>query len=119
MRTPPPRDYLRFSNTTGILHKKAMWFIGGEVEQETSAPPPEKNPGSASENHYQCDVLTAHGSESFRNWLNRLISSECFCQLAVACWLLPFFSLNIASTLQCVDMKPMKIIVVFLTLFPV
>ena len=37
---PPPRDDLRFSNTTGIL--------GVEVEQETSAPPPKKNPGSAS-----------------------------------------------------------------------
>ena len=24
-----------------------MWFIGAEVEQETSAPPPKKNPGSA------------------------------------------------------------------------
>ena len=24
-----------------------MWFIGVEVEQETSAPPPQKNPGSA------------------------------------------------------------------------
>ena len=24
-----------------------MWFIGGEAEQETSAPPPKKNPGSA------------------------------------------------------------------------
>ena len=24
-----------------------MWFIGVEVEQETSAPPPEKNPASA------------------------------------------------------------------------
>ena len=24
-----------------------MWFIGVEVEQETSAPPPEKNPGSS------------------------------------------------------------------------
>ena len=23
-----------------------MWFIGDEVEQETSAPPPKKNPGS-------------------------------------------------------------------------
>ena len=23
-----------------------MWFIGVEVEQETSAPPPYKNPGS-------------------------------------------------------------------------
>ena len=44
---PPPRDDLRFSNTTGILPKKTMWFIGVEVEQETSAPPPNKNPGSA------------------------------------------------------------------------
>ena len=24
-----------------------MWFIGVEVEQETSAPPPKKHPGSA------------------------------------------------------------------------
>ena len=24
-----------------------MWFIGVEAEQETSAPPPKKNPGSA------------------------------------------------------------------------
>ena len=42
------RDDLRFSNTTGILQKKTtMWFIGVEVEQETSAPPPKKNPGTA------------------------------------------------------------------------
>ena len=27
--------------------KKTMWFIGVEVEQETSARPPKKNPGSA------------------------------------------------------------------------
>ena len=50
MRTPPPphpRDDLRFSNTAGILQKKTMWFIGVEVEQETSAPPPKKNRGSA------------------------------------------------------------------------
>ena len=39
---PPPRDDLRFSNTTGILQKKTMWFIGVEVEQETIAPPPKK-----------------------------------------------------------------------------
>ena len=44
---PPPRDDLRFSNTNGILPKIYMWFIGVEVEQETSAPPPQKNPGSA------------------------------------------------------------------------
>ena len=25
---PPPRDDLRFSNTTGILQKNTMWFIG-------------------------------------------------------------------------------------------
>ena len=40
---PPPWDDLRFSNTTGILQKKqTMWFIGLEVEQETSPPPPKK-----------------------------------------------------------------------------
>ena len=39
--TPPPRDDLQFSNTTGILQKKKNYvFIGVEVEQETSAPPP-------------------------------------------------------------------------------
>ena len=27
-----------------------MWFIGVEVEQETSAPPPKKYPGSAPAN---------------------------------------------------------------------
>ena len=43
---PLPWDDLRFSNTTGIL-QKTIWFIGVEVEQETSAAPPKKNPGSA------------------------------------------------------------------------
>ena len=33
-----------------VFCKKTMWFIGVEVEQETSAPPPKKNPGSAPEN---------------------------------------------------------------------
>ena len=35
-----------------------MWFIGVEVEQETSAPPPKKNPGSAPEGVYIniCDL---------------------------------------------------------------
>ena len=49
VRTPPPPDDLRFSNTTGILPKKTMWFIGVEEELETSAPPPGKNSGSALE----------------------------------------------------------------------
>ena len=48
MHPPPPEMTFVFSNTTGILpKKKPMWFIGVEVEQETSAPPPKKNPGSA------------------------------------------------------------------------
>ena len=52
---PPPRDDLRFSNTTGILPKiKTMWFIGVKVKQETSARPPKKNPGSATAS---CDVF--------------------------------------------------------------
>ena len=40
VRIPPPNWYSE-------KKKKAMWFIGVEVEQETSAPPPKKNPGSA------------------------------------------------------------------------
>ena len=35
-----------------------MWFIGVEVEQETSAPPPKKNPGSAPAKWYNyCNSL--------------------------------------------------------------
>ena len=37
-----------------------MWFIDVEVEQETSAPPPEKNPGSAPGTYLMsaaCEVL--------------------------------------------------------------
>ena len=34
---PAPRDDRRFSDTTGIVPKKTMWFIGVEVEQETMA----------------------------------------------------------------------------------
>ena len=41
---PPPWDDLRWYSAK----KKTMWFIGVEVEQETSALPPKKNPGSAS-----------------------------------------------------------------------
>ena len=47
---PPP---LPLEMTCGFViqlvfcKKKTMWFIGVEVEQETSAPPPKKNPGSA------------------------------------------------------------------------
>ena len=44
VRTPPEM-------TCGFLIQlvfcQTMWFIGVEVEQEKSAPPPKKNPGSA------------------------------------------------------------------------
>ena len=62
MHPPTPRDNLRFSDTTGTLQKKKLWFIGVEVEQETSAPPPKRNPGSAPEkchNNYHYNKLFA------------------------------------------------------------
>ena len=34
-----------------------MWFIGVEVEQETSAPPPKKNPGSAPDLVFQTRTI--------------------------------------------------------------
>ena len=40
-----------------------MWFIGVEVEQETSAPPPKKNPGSAPALVYCGLLLLGKGSE--------------------------------------------------------
>ena len=54
VRIPPPPEM-----TCGFLiqlvfckkkkKKKPMWLIGVELEQETSAPPPKKDPGSAPE----------------------------------------------------------------------
>ena len=44
-----------------------MWFIGVEVEQETSASPPKKNPGSAPVNVYAPTDVTQ--SESTKNAL--------------------------------------------------
>ena len=48
MHTPPEMT-CGFLIQLVFCKKKTMWFIGFEVEQETSAPPPEKNPGSAPE----------------------------------------------------------------------
>ena len=44
VRTPPE---MTCGFLIQLVFKKTMWFIGVEVEQETSAPPPKKNPGSA------------------------------------------------------------------------
>ena len=38
-----------------------MWFIGVEVEQETSAPPPKKNPGSAPAEIYTASLSCVSG----------------------------------------------------------
>ena len=43
----PPEMTCGFLIQLVFSKKKTMWFIGVEVEQETSAPPPKKNPGSA------------------------------------------------------------------------
>ena len=49
MRTPPPEMTCGFLIQLVLCQKKkkTMWFIGVEVEQETSAPPLKKNRGSA------------------------------------------------------------------------
>ena len=44
---PSPEMTCRFLIQLVFCKKKTMWFIGVEVEQETSAPPPKKYPGSA------------------------------------------------------------------------
>ena len=44
---PPPEMTCGFLIQLVFCKKKTMWFIGVEVEQETSAPPPKKNPRSA------------------------------------------------------------------------
>ena len=51
MRTPSSEITCGFLIQLVFCKKKTMWFIGVEVEQETSAPPPRKNPGSAPETY--------------------------------------------------------------------
>ena len=64
MRTPPPAMTCGFLIQLVFFEKKTMWFIGVEVEQETSAPPPKKNPGSAPVNTgNQPILLSAEGLE--------------------------------------------------------
>ena len=58
VRTPPPPEMTRgFLIQLVFCKKKTMWFIGVEVEQETSAPPPKKNPGSAPANRAKFERL--------------------------------------------------------------
>ena len=85
---PLPRDDLRFSNTTGILpkKKKTMWFIDVAVEQETSAPPPKKNPGSASAS---CSIFRLCGLCPHLEKMMLLIGTLKLvrCSLLVVIWL--------------------------------
>ena len=48
--------------------KKTMWFIGVQVEQETSAPPPKKNPGSVPAGPLKQKILGRHN----RNFVRRI-----------------------------------------------
>ena len=60
---PPPSPEM----TCGFLIQLVFWFIGVEFEQETSAPPPKKNPGSAPVQ--VCDLLhvkSGFGSTRFK-----------------------------------------------------
>ena len=54
-----------------------MWFTGVEVEQETSAPPPKKNPGSTPEMVQQNSHTNAVNKEKVQSVINR--SNSC-CQ---------------------------------------
>ena len=65
----PPWDNLRFSNTTGILRKK-KGFIGVEVEQETSGPPPRKIPGSAPDLPIRVIMIEFVYSIKTRQWFH-------------------------------------------------
>ena len=66
VRTPPPQMTRGFLIQLAFCKKKTMWFIGVKVEQEKSAPPPKKNPGSAPAEH--CLFVT--GSLFFNEKLN-------------------------------------------------
>ena len=53
---PPPVMTCGFLIQLVFCKKKTIWFIGVELEQETSAPPPKKNPGSAPGANNEDDV---------------------------------------------------------------
>ena len=44
---PPPPSEMTCGFLIQLVFCQTMWFIGVEVEQEKSAPPPKINPGSA------------------------------------------------------------------------
>ena len=50
-----------------------MWFIGVEVEQGTSAPPPKKNPGSAIGSHSKANKE----KNSMEGYIHVYIMNDC------------------------------------------
>ena len=60
-----------------------MWFIGVEVEQETSAPPPKKNPGSARQGLICTEGCSLSVHEMYTGVkCNGLLASEFDCLLS-------------------------------------
>ena len=57
-----------------------MWFIGVEVEQETSAPTPKKNPGSAPEFYLQQSPTETNPVVPFKPYLSARVRkcNTCF-----------------------------------------
>ena len=53
-----------------------MWFIGVDVEYETSAPPPKKNPGSAPAGKLHVRAFEKKGMQSIAT--SRKLITECF-----------------------------------------
>ena len=45
-----------------------MWFIGVEVEQETSATPPKKNPGCIIQTNCRIPMINLAHSEFMMEW---------------------------------------------------
>ena len=66
-----------------------MWFIGVEIEQETSAPPPKKNPGSAPGSKTD-PMLRAEYIFKILNIRGKLIPLR-ITSLFVSPWILPTF----------------------------
>ena len=66
MCTPPEMTY-GFLIQLVFCKKKTMWFIGVEVEKETSAPPPKKNPGSVPETSANLNTLNVQNPKTFMN----------------------------------------------------
>ena len=55
--------------------KKKLWFIGIEVEQDTSVPPPKKNPGSAPGNSTELKV-SVYSDISARSLISILVAGD-------------------------------------------